>query len=74
MLTRLGSRAKHLRFYHLRAMNFIRLLVVMLYVLNICFIIAAGLLESGLGLNTYATCHAGILVCLGFYVGSKIGE
>jgi uncharacterized membrane protein len=69
-----GCRAKHLRFNNLRAMNFIRVLVVTLYIFDITFVFAACMLYSGVGLNTYSACFGGILVCLIFYVGTKVGE
>ncbi|EON66011.1 hypothetical protein W97_05254 [Coniosporium apollinis CBS 100218] len=53
-------------------MNFIRLLVVMLYLLCLAFVFSAAVIESGLGLSNLSICYSAIIVCLVFYVGSKV--
>ncbi|OCL05032.1 hypothetical protein AOQ84DRAFT_414522 [Glonium stellatum] len=68
----LGFRAKQLRSNNLLEMNFIRLIIVILYMLAIVFVIAAAIVESGLGLYTFAICRTAIFICLVFYVSSKV--
>ena len=53
-------------------MNFIRLIVVTLYMLEIAFFIAAAIVESGPGLYSFTVCHTAILICLVFYVSGKV--
>ncbi|KAL1613935.1 hypothetical protein SLS54_010145 [Diplodia seriata] len=68
----LGSRARHLRLNNISRMNFVRQLVVLMYILGIIFIVALAILSNGLGIRTYADCHAAIIMCLAFYMGSKL--
>ncbi len=44
----------------------------MLYVLCLMFVFSAAVIGSGLGLSTIKLCYSAIIVCLVFYVGSKI--
>ncbi|XTI92068.1 hypothetical protein V2W45_1471720 [Cenococcum geophilum] len=67
-----GFRAKQLRFNNLLAMDFIRPIVVTLYMLAVAFVIAAAIVESGLGLCSFTICRTAILICLVFYVSSKV--
>ncbi|KAF2404418.1 hypothetical protein EJ06DRAFT_204198 [Trichodelitschia bisporula] len=67
----LGSRAKHLRFNHLLAMNTIRKLVVLLYVSSIGFIVSTVVMGNAVGITSLRTCKAGIYLCLGFYMAHK---
>ncbi|KKY13619.1 hypothetical protein UCDDS831_g08856 [Diplodia seriata] len=68
----LGSRARHLRLNNISRTNFVRQLVVLMYILGIIFIVALAILSNGLGIRTYADCHAAIIMCLAFYMGSKL--
>ena len=52
--------------------NFIRVLTTLIYLLGIFFILAAGILIDGTDLSSEKQCHAGILLCLVFYVGGKV--
>lgn len=53
-------------------LNFIRLLVFMLYFAAIGFVASTAILQSGLDLSTIGSCRAAIYTCLVFYVGSKV--
>ena len=53
-------------------MNVIRALVISVYLLGICFILSAALLQFGVGLDTRSRCKAAIILCLVFYVGGKV--
>jgi hypothetical protein len=53
-------------------MNLTRILVLILYTLAICFVTSAAIVESGLSLSSPAICHSAIIICLAFYVGSKV--
>jgi len=53
-------------------MDFIRLIVVALYMLAVAFVIAAAIVESGLGLYSFTICRTAVLICLVFYVSSKV--
>ncbi|OCK84811.1 hypothetical protein K432DRAFT_344472 [Lepidopterella palustris CBS 459.81] len=68
----LGFRTKQLHFSNLKAINFIRLLIIILYMLAIAFVISAAVVENGLGLSSFPICHTAIIICLVFYVGSKV--
>ncbi|KAL1638682.1 hypothetical protein SLS58_008714 [Diplodia intermedia] len=68
----LGSRSRHLRLNNISRMNFVRQLVVLMYILGIMFIVALAILSNGLDIKTYADCHAAIVMCLAFYMGSKL--
>ncbi|KAF2457261.1 hypothetical protein BDY21DRAFT_392487 [Lineolata rhizophorae] len=68
----LGSRAKYLRLRHIFRMNPTRLIVVIQHALAVAFVFCAAVVESGLGLSTDSSCFSAIIVCLVFYVLSKI--
>lgn len=53
-------------------MNFIRFNVVVLYLLAIAFVISAAIVVSGLGLSSLHLCYAAVILCLCYYVGSKV--
>lgn len=44
----------------------------MLYLLCLAFVFSAAIVESGLGLSNLSICYSAIIVCLVFYVGSKV--
>ncbi|KAF2083799.1 hypothetical protein K490DRAFT_10317, partial [Saccharata proteae CBS 121410] len=67
-----GSRAKRLHLFKIRSMNPVRSIVVSLYVFGMCFILSAAIIQSGLGLTTHKDCYSAIIICLVFYVGSKV--
>ncbi|KAF2680568.1 hypothetical protein K458DRAFT_392619 [Lentithecium fluviatile CBS 122367] len=68
----LGYRTKQLERRHLRSLSLTRVLVFILYALAISFVTSAAVVESGLGLSSSSACHAAIIICLVFYVGSKV--
>ncbi|KAF2095274.1 hypothetical protein NA57DRAFT_44928, partial [Rhizodiscina lignyota] len=68
-LTRPGQRARSLL---RRNPPFIRILVTLLYVFAALLILSASTLYFGITLSTLPACHATIIVCLIFYVGSKV--
>lgn len=53
-------------------MNTLRLLVIIIYILGICFVISGMVLQLGLGLTDWTRCNAAIDLCLVFYVGGKV--
>lgn len=53
-------------------MNFLRVLVIIIYILGLCFVISGTLLLLGVGLNTPDRCRGAIVLCLVFYVGGKV--
>jgi hypothetical protein len=53
-------------------MNFMRFLVVVLYVSALNFVASAAIVETGMGMNSPSICRAGTLFCLSFYLLSKI--
>jgi hypothetical protein len=67
----LGSRAKHLGVNNLKSMNFMRFLVIALYITSMIFVAVAAILETGLGINEPSVCHAGSYVCIAFYILNK---
>ncbi|OJD29424.1 uncharacterized protein BKCO1_8100025 [Diplodia corticola] len=67
----LGSRARHLRLNNISRMNFVRKLVVFMYIVGILFVATMTIMANGRGVVTYADCHAAIIMCLAFYMGSK---
>jgi hypothetical protein len=56
----------------MRGLTCLRAIATLLYLFAITFILAAAVLECGLGIETFAVCRSAILVCLVFYVGSKV--
>lgn len=48
------------------------MLVLILFVLSISFVTSAAIVEAGLGLSSPSACHAAVIICLAFYVGSKV--
>lgn len=52
-------------------MNFLRILVLQLYILAIGFILGAIILDCGLGLTTFAQCLAVNVLCAVAYFGCK---
>lgn len=36
------------------------------------FVLSAAIVETGLGLATPSTCRGAVILCLSFYVGSKV--
>lgn len=40
--------------------------------LAVAFVIAAAIVESGLGLYSFTICRTAVLICLVFYVNSKV--
>lgn len=53
-------------------MNIVRVIVSLMYLFGMCFIASAAILQSGLGLASYSDCYSAIIICLIFYVGSKV--
>jgi len=53
-------------------MDFICLIVVTFYMPAVAFVIAVTIVESGLGLYSFTICRTAILICLVFYVSSKV--
>ena len=68
----LGSRAKRLRLNNLGPINWIRLIIILLYIFAICFVFTAAILTSGLGLTSNRDCYTAVFACLVFYFGNKI--
>lgn len=57
---------------NLRNMNLLRVLVIVIYILGLCFVISGTTLQLGVGLNTLARCRGAIILCSVFYVGGKV--
>ncbi|KAF2183583.1 hypothetical protein K469DRAFT_668256 [Zopfia rhizophila CBS 207.26] len=67
-----GSRPKRLRLNNLTPINWIRLIIILLYVFAICFVSTAAILTSGLGLTSKRDCFTAVFACLLFYFGNKM--
>lgn len=65
-------RAKALKIHKVREVNTLRALVIVIYVLGVCFIVSGVILVVGLGLTNLERCRAAIYLCLVFYVGGKV--
>ncbi|KAF4544020.1 uncharacterized protein LTHEOB_6686 [Lasiodiplodia theobromae] len=68
----LGSRARHLRLNRISRMNCVRKIVVLMYIFGMMFIGASAILQNGFGLLTSSDCYGAAIVCLIFYIGSKV--
>ncbi|ORX97944.1 hypothetical protein BCR34DRAFT_496504, partial [Clohesyomyces aquaticus] len=68
----LSYRVKQLGWKNLKAVNFTRALALFLYFLSITFVVSAAIVESGLSLSSASVCRSAIIICLGFYVSSKV--
>jgi len=67
-----GSRATLLKGIKIKSLNLTQVLVMILYILAAVFVISAAIVESGLGLSSRSVCHTAIMICLSFYVSSKV--
>ncbi|KAH6699771.1 hypothetical protein BKA61DRAFT_621634 [Leptodontidium sp. MPI-SDFR-AT-0119] len=67
-----GSRAKRLHLNNLAPINWIRLIIILLYIFAICFVFTAAILTSGLGLTSNRDCFTAVFTCLVFYFGNKM--
>ncbi|PVI06433.1 hypothetical protein DM02DRAFT_492803, partial [Periconia macrospinosa] len=50
----------------------IEVLILVQFIVSVGFVTAVAVMESGLGQETYAQCHASIRVCIGMYMAGKI--
>lgn len=53
-------------------MNCVRKIVVLMYIFGMMFIGASAILQNGFGLLTSSDCYGAAIVCLFFYIGSKV--
>ncbi|KAF2183193.1 hypothetical protein K469DRAFT_522002, partial [Zopfia rhizophila CBS 207.26] len=68
----MGFRARQLGPSTFRQLNFTHTLVLSICFLCICFIIAASVVDGGLGLKTDRQCVSAIYICTVFYYTSKL--
>ncbi|KAH6622210.1 hypothetical protein C7974DRAFT_217982 [Boeremia exigua] len=68
----IGYRVRQIRRKDLEHLCFAHVLICLLYVLSMCFVFAAAVVKSGLGLSSFGICRTAIFLCLSFYVLSKI--
>ena len=67
-----ARRARLLRLNNLGRVNVLRGLVIIIYILGLCFVISGIVLQIGVGLGSLQRCRAAIDICLVFYVGGKV--
>ncbi|KAF2854361.1 hypothetical protein T440DRAFT_544678 [Plenodomus tracheiphilus IPT5] len=67
-----GNRLHSMGLQQIKNPNFTQLLVMMLYAFSLSFVISAAIVTIGLDLATMGTCRGAIILCLAFYVGSKV--
>ena len=67
-----ARRARLLHLNNLGRVNVLRGLVIIIYVLGLCFVISGIVLQIGVGLSSLQRCRAAIDICLVFYVGGKV--
>ena len=57
-----------------RNMNALRALVLSIYVVGICFVVANAILLVAVGITQLDRCKTAIYLCLVFYVGGKVSR
>ncbi|KAF2031428.1 hypothetical protein EK21DRAFT_111023 [Setomelanomma holmii] len=67
-----GYRIRHTDRKAVKEFALTHYLVCFLYLFATAFVASAALVETGLGLGTEHICSAAIMICIAFYVGSKI--
>ncbi|OAL50872.1 hypothetical protein IQ07DRAFT_643014 [Pyrenochaeta sp. DS3sAY3a] len=68
----IGYRVRQIDWRQLSNSSLTSILVYLLYFFSMSFVLSAALVESGLGLSTLRVCHGAIMLCLAFYVSSKV--
>ena len=68
----LGFRVHQIDRKRIKDVCFAHVLIFLLYIISMCFVLAAAVVKSGLDLKTYGICRVAVFACLGFYVSSKV--
>ncbi|KAH7357442.1 hypothetical protein BKA66DRAFT_574439 [Pyrenochaeta sp. MPI-SDFR-AT-0127] len=67
-----GYRVRQTDRHQLKSSSLTHILIYLLYFFSALFVLSAAVIESGLGLASFRVCRGAIILCLAFYVGSKV--
>ncbi|KAI8940790.1 hypothetical protein NX059_002054 [Plenodomus lindquistii] len=67
-----ANRVQSMRLNQLKNPNFTQVLVLLLFAFSLSFVVSAAIVTVGLDLATLNICRGAVILCLAFYVGSKI--